>query len=64
MKQAAKMAERAGVMLAVEIMDTSYLNSLSKFEVLNREVNSPFFTAYPDVGNISAGTTMCPLSWR
>ncbi|MGR5091812.1 L-ribulose-5-phosphate 3-epimerase [Vibrio maritimus] len=53
MKQAAKMAERAGVMLAVEIMDTSYLNSLSKFEVLNRQVNSPFFTAYPDVGNIS-----------
>ncbi len=53
MKQAVKMAERAGVMLAVEIMDTCYLNSLSKFEVLNREVNSPFFTAYPDVGNIS-----------
>ncbi len=53
MKQAAKLAERAGVMLAVEIMDTSYLNSLSKFEVLNREINSPFFTAYPDVGNIS-----------
>ncbi len=40
-------------MLAVEIMDTDYLNSLSKFEVLNREVNSPYFTAYPDVGNIS-----------
>lgn len=53
MKIAAKMAERAGVMLAVEIMDTNYLNSLSKFEVLNREINSPYFTAYPDVGNIS-----------
>ncbi|GAM70330.1 L-xylulose 5-phosphate 3-epimerase [Vibrio sp. JCM 19236] len=53
MKDAAKMAERAGIMLSVEIMDTDYLNSLSKFEVLNREVNSPFFTAYPDVGNIS-----------
>ncbi|MEI8631330.1 L-ribulose-5-phosphate 3-epimerase [Vibrio sp. PP-XX7] len=53
MKLSAKMAERAGVMLAVEIMDTDYLNSLSKFEVLNREINSPYFTAYPDVGNIS-----------
>lgn len=53
MKLAAKMAEKAGVMLAVEIMDTSYLNSLSKFEILNREVNSPCFSAYPDVGNIS-----------
>lgn len=53
MKLSAQLAERAGVMLAVEIMDTDYLNSLSKFEVLSRKVNSPYFTAYPDVGNIS-----------
>ena len=53
MKLSAQLAERAGVMLAVEIMDTEYLNSLSKFEVLSREINSPYFTAYPDVGNIS-----------
>jgi L-ribulose-5-phosphate 3-epimerase/hexulose-6-phosphate isomerase len=53
MKLSAQLAERAGVMLAVEIMDTNYLNSLSKFEVLNREIDSPYFTAYPDVGNIS-----------
>ncbi|MEZ8065532.1 L-ribulose-5-phosphate 3-epimerase [Vibrio sp. FF145] len=53
MKLSALLAERSGVMLAVEIMDTDYLNSLSKFEVLSREVNSPYFTAYPDVGNIS-----------
>lgn len=53
MKQAVKMAERAGIMLGVEIMDTPYLNSLSKFEVLKREIPSPYFMAYPDVGNIS-----------
>ena len=53
MKQATKMAERAGVMLGVEIMDTPYLNSLSKFEVLKREIPSPCFMAYPDVGNIT-----------
>ncbi|MDG3086229.1 L-ribulose-5-phosphate 3-epimerase [Vibrio hannami] len=53
MRFCAKLAERAGIMLSVEIMDTDYLNSLSKFEVLNRAVNSPFFTAYPDVGNIN-----------
>ncbi|MCF7506797.1 L-ribulose-5-phosphate 3-epimerase [Vibrio sp. L3-7] len=53
MKLSAQLAERAGVMLAVEIMDTDYLNSLSKFEVLSREINSPYLTAYPDVGNIS-----------
>lgn len=53
MKRATKMAERAGIMLGVEIMDTPYLNSLSKFEVLKREIPSPYFMAYPDVGNIS-----------
>lgn len=53
MRHCAKLAERAGVMLAVEIMDTEYLNSLSKYEVLHRAVASPFFTAYPDVGNIN-----------
>ncbi|ASU24414.1 xylulose 5-phosphate 3-epimerase [Vibrio qinghaiensis] len=53
MQLAAKLAERAGVMLAVEIMDTRYLNSLSKFEILKRQVPSPYFMAYPDVGNIS-----------
>lgn len=53
MQASAKMAERAGIMLAVEIMDTPYLNSLSKFEVLKKEVPSPYFMAYPDVGNIT-----------
>lgn len=53
MKKATKMAENAGVMLGVEIMDTPYLNSLSKFEVLKREIPSPYFMAYPDVGNIT-----------
>jgi L-ribulose-5-phosphate 3-epimerase len=53
MQWAVKQAERAGVMLAVEIMDTQYLNSLSKFEILKKEINSPYFMAYPDVGNIT-----------
>lgn len=53
MQAATKMAEGAGVMLAVEIMDTPYLNSLCKFEVLKKAVPSPFFMAYPDVGNIA-----------
>jgi len=53
MQKATKMAERAGVLLGVEIMDTPYLNSLSKFEVLKQKIPSPYFMAYPDVGNIS-----------
>ncbi len=54
MKASAALAEQAGLLLAVEIMETPYLNSLSKFEIIKREVPSPFFMAYPDVGNISA----------
>ncbi|PSU50540.1 xylulose 5-phosphate 3-epimerase [Photobacterium frigidiphilum] len=53
MKAATKMAERAGIMLGVEIMDTPYLNSLGKFEVLKKAIPSPYFMAYPDVGNIT-----------
>lgn len=53
MQWSAKQAEKVGIMLAVEIMDTNYLNSLSKFEILKREVSSPYFMAYPDVGNIT-----------
>ena len=53
MQWAAKKAEHAGMMLAVEIMDTPYLNALSKFEILKREIVSPYFMAYPDVGNIT-----------
>ena len=53
MQKAVKMAERAGIVLGVEIMDTPYLNSLSKFEVLKRHIPSPYFMAYPDVGNIT-----------
>lgn len=53
MKWCAKQAERMGIMLAVEIMDTEYLNSLTKFEQLRQHISSPFFMAYPDVGNIN-----------
>ncbi|MDC0612042.1 L-ribulose-5-phosphate 3-epimerase [Vibrio sp.] len=53
MKSAAKLAERAGVMLGVEIMDTPYLNSIGKFLILKREIPSPYFMVYPDVGNLT-----------
>lgn len=53
MQWSAKLAEQAGVILAVEIMDTNYLNSLTKFEILKQAIPSSFFMAYPDVGNIT-----------
>ncbi|MEO9655556.1 L-ribulose-5-phosphate 3-epimerase [Marinomonas sp.] len=64
MRKATKMAERAGVLLGVEIMDTPYLNSLAKFEVLKREIPSPFFMAYPDVGNISGWNHHVPTELK
>jgi len=64
MQKATKMAERAGVLLGVEIMDTPYLNSLSKFEVLKQKIPSPYFMAYPDVGNISGWNHHVPTELK
>lgn len=49
-----KMAERSQVMLAMEIMDTSFLNSNTKYMEYNQLYNSPWFCVYPDLGNLSA----------
>lgn len=44
----------AQVMLAVEIMDTAFMNSISKWKSWDTLLASPWFTVYPDVGNLSA----------
>lgn len=52
--KAAEIAEKHGIMLANEIMDTSFINSISKHLVYEYNVNSPWLRVYPDVGNLSA----------
>ncbi len=47
-------AAAAQVMLAVEIMDTPFINSITKWKVWDAQIGSPWFTVYPDVGNLSA----------
>lgn len=47
-------AAAAQVMLAVEIMDTPFMNSITKFSEWDRRINSPWFSVYPDVGNLTA----------
>jgi hexulose-6-phosphate isomerase len=47
-------AAAAQVMLAVEIMDTAFMNSISKWKKWDEMLASPWFTVYPDVGNLSA----------
>lgn len=54
MKWAVERAAAAQVMLAVEIMDTDYMNSITKWKELEAQISSPWFSVYPDVGNLSA----------
>ena len=54
LRAALELAARHQVMLAVEIMDTSFMNSITKYLALQRELNSPWFRVYPDLGNLSA----------
>ncbi|CAI0987828.1 L-ribulose-5-phosphate 3-epimerase [Serratia quinivorans] len=54
MQWAVERAAAAQVMLAVEIMDTAFMNSISKWKAWDACLASPWFTVYPDVGNLSA----------
>lgn len=54
LKQAAEMASRAQVTLAMEIMDYPLMNSISKALGYAHYLNNPWFQLYPDIGNLSA----------
>ncbi|WP_368770656.1 L-ribulose-5-phosphate 3-epimerase [Enterobacter cloacae] len=51
---AVEQAAAAQVMVAVEIMDTAFMNSISKWKKWDEMLASPWFSVYPDVGNLSA----------
>lgn len=51
---AVERAAAAQVMLAVEIMDTVFMNSITRWKAWDAKIRSPWFTVYPDVGNLSA----------
>lgn len=53
MKQAVKMAARAGVVLAMEIMDTPYMGTITRAMEHIKKIPSPYFKIYPDIGNLS-----------
>lgn len=42
------------VTLAVEIMDTQLMSSISRWKKYDELIHSPWFTVYPDIGNLSA----------
>ena len=47
-------AEQAQVILAIEIMDDPFINSIEKYLAVEKEVDSPYLFVYPDTGNVSA----------
>ena len=54
LKKAVQMAAAKQVMLSIEIMDDPFINSLSKFQEIKKQIPSPWLQAYPDLGNLSA----------
>ena len=52
--KAAELAGQRCIMLANEIMDTGFVNSIHRHMGYEREANSPWLRLYPDVGNLSA----------
>ncbi|PRJ63451.1 L-ribulose-5-phosphate 3-epimerase, partial [Haemophilus influenzae] len=51
---AVTLAASAQVTLAVEIMDTPFMSSISRWKKWDTIIKSPWFTVYPDIGNLSA----------
>ena len=60
MEHAADLAEKAQVMLGMEIMDTPFMNSVTKHLKYERSIRSPWYKLYPDIGNLSAWTENDP----
>ncbi|MBF0700222.1 L-ribulose-5-phosphate 3-epimerase [Streptococcus danieliae] len=54
LRQACTWAEQAQVMLAIEIMDDPFINSIEKYLAVEKEINSPYLFVYPDTGNLAA----------
>jgi L-ribulose-5-phosphate 3-epimerase len=48
------LAEKSQVMLAMEIMDTPLMGTISKWLAYAQAIPSPWFQVYPDIGNLSA----------
>lgn len=51
---AVELAANNQVTLAVEIMDTKFISSISRWKKWDNIIRSPWFTVYPDLGNLSA----------
>jgi L-ribulose-5-phosphate 3-epimerase len=57
LKIAANMAEKAGVILGFETMETEFMNTVEKAMKYVTLVNSSYLNVYPDIGNITNAAT-------
>ena len=60
MRKSVQMAARAGVVLAMEIMDTPYMGTITRAMEYLKKIPSPYFKIYPDIGNLSNFTEDVP----
>jgi len=54
LRRSCEIAGKYQVMLAMEIMDTELMSSITKYMKFKADLPSPWFKAYPDCGNLSA----------
>lgn len=54
LRDACRLAEKYQVMLAMEIMDTELMSSITRYHQWKALLPSPWFMVYPDLGNLSA----------
>jgi len=57
LKLTANMAEKAGVVLGFETMETEFMNTVEKAMKYVTLVNSTYLNVYPDIGNITNAAT-------
>ena len=56
LKKATEWASKACITLAIENMENTFLNSVTKYMEIAKEVDSPWLKLYPDLGNLTAWT--------
>ena len=53
MRDSVAMASKAGIILAMEIMDTPFVGTILRAEHYLRAIPSPYFKIYPEMGNLT-----------
>ena len=53
LRKAAAMAEKTGVLLGFETMETEFMNTVEKAMKYVCLVDSPYLQIYPDIGNLT-----------